>query len=208
MRVFVADDHPLYREALTRAIGQRAELELVGDSGDGREALAAIRRLEPDVAVVDGTMPGLEGADVAHALVRDGVDTAVLLLSGYLEGPRVYRALASGARGYLSKDASGDAICDAVVAVARGETVLPPETHAAIADEIRQRGAAERPALSPREREILALIADGLSAPEVAARLHLSTGTVKSHLQHLYEKLGVSDRAAAVAEAMRRRLLE
>jgi two-component system, NarL family, nitrate/nitrite response regulator NarL len=208
IRVFVADDHPLYREGVVRTIKDRPDLELVGESGDGRDALEQIKRLEPDVAVLDVKMPELDGPEVLNAVARDGVPTRVVFLSAYLDSAVVYRAVAAGAAAYLSKEASRQDICDAIAAVARGETILSPEIQGGLASEVRARAVEDRPMLTAREREILAMIAEGHSAPAIAKRLYLSTATVKTHLQHLYEKLGVSDRAAAVAEAMRRGLLE
>ena len=120
----------------------------------------------------------------------------------------IYRAISLGAAAYLPKESSRDDICDAVAAVARGETRLSPEVQAELVRQIQMREVQNRPALSPREREVLTLIAEGLSVPDVAAALHLSPSTIKTHLQILYEKLGVSDRAASVATAMRRGLLE
>jgi two-component system nitrate/nitrite response regulator NarL len=208
VRVLVADDHPLFREALAETIEQRGELELVAKVASGREALRTIRDAPPEVAVLDMRMPDLDGMEVVDAVTRDELPTRVLLLSAFLDSALAYRALGAGAAGYLSKDSSGDRICEAIVAVARGETVLAPEVQAGVAREIRMRSEDERPALTAREREILRLTADGRSAPQIAEQLYLSPTTVRTHLQHLYEKLGVSDRAAAVAEAMRQRLLE
>jgi two-component system nitrate/nitrite response regulator NarL len=208
IRVYVADDHPLYRESVVGAIKGRPDFELIGEAGDGREALEEISRLKPDVAVLDVKMPSLDGVRVLNALRRDGSPTRVMFLSAYLDSAIVYRAVAAGASAYLSKDAGRQAICEAVAAVARGESVLAPEIHAGIAQEIRLREHDDRPALTPREREILLLTAEGCTAPAIGRRLYLSPTTVKTHMQHLYEKLGVSDRAAAVAEAMRRGLLE
>ena len=208
VRVLVADDHPLYREGVVRAIKERPDLELLGEAGDGRDALARIKELTPDVAVLDVKMPGLDGLQVLGAVVRDGVPTRVLLLSAFLDGQVVFQAVAAGAAGYLSKDADRRTIVEAILAVHRGETVLAPEVQAGVAAEIRARGRVDRPALSEREREVLELVAQGLASPEIGRRLFLSPATVKSHLQNLYEKLGVSDRAAAVAEGMRRGLVE
>ena len=208
VRVLAADDHPLFREAVVRAIKERPEFELVGEAEDGTRALAAIRELAPDVAVLDVKMPGLDGLAVLNAVVRDALPTRVILLSAFLDGAVAFEAMAAGAAGYLSKEAERGRIADAIAAVGRGETVLGPEVQSGLAAEIRVRGAKDRPGLSEREREILGHVAAGRSAPQIAELLFLSTATVKSHLQSLYEKLGVSDRAAAVAEAMRRGLLE
>jgi two-component system nitrate/nitrite response regulator NarL len=208
IRVFVADDHPLVREGLVRAVGDQPALEVVGSAGNGREALDAIRRIQPDVALIDVKMPELDGMAVVRAVARDALPTRVVFLSAYVDSAVAYRALAEGAAGFLSKEASAQTVCEAIVAASRGETVLSPEVQSGIAEEIRLRSAPERVALSAREREVLVLIADGLSAPDIGRRLHLSPATIKGHLHSLYEKLGVSERAAAVAEAMRRGLLE
>jgi two-component system nitrate/nitrite response regulator NarL len=145
---------------------------------------------------------------VAHAIARDGLTTRVILLSAFTESGLVYKALQTGAAGYLPKEARREQIVDAVLACARGETVVSPELTSGLVSEIRMRAVNDAPALTDREREILRLIAAGKSLPEIAKELFLGVTTVKTHVQHLYEKLGVSDRAAAVAEAMRRHLIE
>ena len=206
--VLVADDHPVYREGLVRAVSSRADLEIVGETGDGLETLELIRELAPDVALLDVKMPGLDGTQLVQAVKRENLSTRVVLVSAHAPSDLIYRAIAMGAWGYLSKEASRDEICDTVAAVARGETHLSPEVQAELVRQVQMRSVEEGPVLSPREREVLVLIAEGMSAPDVARRLHLSPATVKTHLQGLYEKLQVSDRAAAVARAMRLGLLE
>jgi two-component system, NarL family, nitrate/nitrite response regulator NarL len=209
VRVLVADDHPIYREGIVRAVKERPDLELVGEAGDGRMALDEIKRQRPDVAVLDIRMPELEGPQVLNALRRDGVETSVIFLSAFMENELAYQTVAAGARGYLSKESSRQEICDAIAAVARGETALAPQVQAGLAAEIQHRERSDgAPELSPRESQVLHMIAEGLSAPEIGRQIHLSPTTVKTHLHSLYDKLGVSDRAAAVAEAMRRGLLE
>jgi two-component system, NarL family, nitrate/nitrite response regulator NarL len=202
------DGQPLYRDAVVRAISARPELELVGEVGDGREALDVIGSARPDVAVIGGTLAGLSGEQVLNAVARDGLCTRVVMIAARPDPQQVYAALAEGAAGFLTKDADARELCDAITAVARGRTVLSPELQAGVAGEIRIRTPHDRPLMTARERETLTLIAEGLSAPQIGRALHLSTATVKTHLQHIYEKLGVSERAAAVAEAMRRGLLE
>jgi two-component system, NarL family, nitrate/nitrite response regulator NarL len=208
VRVLAADGQPLFRDAVARAIRERPELELVGQAGNGRDALEAIGAEHPDVAVIERTLAGLSGEQILNAVSRDGLRTRVVLMAAHADPCEVYAALAEGAAGYLTKEASARELCDAITAVARGRTVLSPELQAGIAGEIRLRAVRDRPVMSDRERETLTLIAEGLSAPQIGRALHLSTATVKTHLQHIYEKLGVSERAAAVAEAMRRGLLE
>jgi two-component system nitrate/nitrite response regulator NarL len=208
VRVVVADDHPFYRDGVARGLVRSGRVDVVADVGDGRAALEVIRAQRPDVALVDYEMPDLDGLDVVRATVRDELPTRVLLLSAHTDSAVVFRALEEGAAGYLSKDAKRSEIVDAVLEVARGRTVLPPGLSAGLADEIRQRARPRGPLLSERERQVLHAFARGLSVPQVAAELFLAPSTVKTHTQHLYEKLGVSDRAAAVAEAMRRGLVE
>ena len=207
--MLVADDHLIYREGIVRAINERDDLELLGEAADGREALEQIKRLAPRVAVLDVRMPDLDGTQVLAALRRDAVETEVLFLSAFLEPELAYMTVAAGARGFLSKESSRQEICEAILAIAAGGTAFAPEVQAGLASQIQQRERAGRAVrLSARETQVLGLIAEGLSAPEIGKRINVSTTTVKSHLSSLYEKLGVSDRAAAVAEGMRRGLLE
>lgn len=208
VRVVIADDHPLFREAVASTVRERPEFELVAETADGRAALDAIRELRPDVAVLDVKMPDLDGLQVLNAVRREDLPTRVVLLTAFLEGSIAFDAMAAGASAFLSKEADRTRLGDAIAAASRGETVLGPEIQGGLAAEIRLRGATDRPPLSEREQEVLRHVAAGRSAPQIAELLVLSPATVKSHLQSLYEKLGVSDRAAAVAEAMRRGLLE
>jgi two-component system, NarL family, nitrate/nitrite response regulator NarL len=206
--VIVADDHPFYRDGISRGLTQSGHIRVLSEAGTGREALEAIERESPDVAVVDYQMPDLDGLDVVHAVTRDHLATRVLLLSAITDGAIVFRALEEGARGYLSKDSSRAEIVDAVLRVARGATVMPPELAAGVADQIRLRSQSSAPILSEREQQVLQGFASGKSVPQLAAELYIGVSTVKTHTQRLYEKLGVSDRAAAVAEGMRQGLLE
>jgi two-component system nitrate/nitrite response regulator NarL len=208
VRVVVADDHPLYRDGVVRALQASGRAEVVAEAEDGRVALEEIQKHKPDVALLDYRLPELDGVEVTHAIVRDGLPTRVLLLSAFTDSGVVYKALQVGVAGYVSKEARREQIVDAVLACARGETVLPPELASGLASEIRLRATNDAPALTERESEILRLIAAGNSLPSIAKELFLGLTTVKTHTQHLYEKLGVSDRAAAVAEAMRRGLIE
>ncbi len=206
--VLVADDHPLYRDGIIRAVKARPDLELVGEAKDGRDALVLIQELAPDVAVVDINMPSLSGIQVVTALSDVQSPTRVLVLTAYTDSDRVYDALAAGARGYLLKDVDRRTICDAIARVARGRTVFSPDLHDGIADQIRAHRHDPRPRLTPREREILTLAAEGRSAPEIARTLFLSPATIKTHLSHIYDKLEVNDRAAAVAKALREGVLQ
>jgi two-component system, NarL family, nitrate/nitrite response regulator NarL len=193
---------------VSRAIKERPDLELVALAGDGHEALLAIASEQPDVAVIDLPLDRLNGEQVLNAVRRNGLQTRVLMLAEEPHPESVYDAIANGACGYLTRDVDARELCDAIAAVARGRTVLAPSVQGGVAGEIRLRAVHERPFLSDREREVLELVAAGLNAPEIGRRVHLSTATVKTHLSHVYEKLGVADRAAAVAAAMRRGLVE
>ncbi|MDQ2968313.1 MAG: response regulator transcription factor [Actinomycetota bacterium] len=208
VRVVVADDHPLYRDGVVRALSASGRVEVVAEAADGRAALEEIRKHLPDVALLDYRLPELDGVEVTHAIIRDELPTRVLLVSAFTDSGLIYNALQTGAGGYLAKDARREQIVDAVLAIARGETVLPPELASGLASEIRLRAVNDAPVLTEREAEILRLIAAGKSLPTIAKELFLGVTTVKTHAQHLYAKLEVSDRAAAVAEAMRRGLIE
>ena len=207
-RVVVCDDHPLFREGMVRVLKASGGIEVVGEAADGRTALDTIRELKPDVAVVDYKMPGLDGVALAHAVARDKLPTKVLLVSAFDDSSIVYEALSAGALGFMSKEAPPEQVVDAVRAIARGEEVVPPELARGLAGEVRKRAKGAMMVLTPRELEMVRFIADGVSVPDISRQIHLSPATVRTHIQKLYEKLGVSDRGAAVAEAMRRRLLE
>lgn len=205
--VYVADDHPVFREAVGRAVEARPEFELVGLAADGHDALNDIRRLRPSVSIVDQRLPSLSGTEILRALEQESPPTRVIILSSSDEGSLVYEAVNRGAAGFLTKAATLSTICDAIVAVARGQTVLAPEVQAGLAGALRTHSEPQRPPLSQREAEVLSLIAAGLSVPEIAQELIISASTVKTHVKNMFEKLGVSDRAAAVAEGMRRGLV-
>jgi len=207
-RVLVVDDHPLFRDAIVRLLRSWAEIEVIGEAGSGRAALERIRLDAPDVAVVDLRMPDVDGVQLCTAIGREGLATRVLIVSGYDDDELVYAALEAGASGYVPKDAPRDEVARAVLAVAHGEIAITSRLAGGIASQIRLRKERTVPLLTEREQEVLELLAEGKSAPGIGRELFLATSTVKSHLGHLYEKLGVSDRAAAVAEAMRRGLIE
>ena len=208
VRVVVADDHPLFREGLVRALTGSGLVEVVGEAEDGPSALALIKEHAPQVALLDHQMPGMDGGQVAAAAQRDELPTRVLLVSANNDPAIVYHALQQGAAGFLPKESSRSEIVNAVIDCAEGRDVVAPALASGLAMEIRRRAEPTGPTLSAREREVLNLIAEGNSIPMIAKQLFLAPSTVKTHVQRLYEKLGVSDRAAAVAEAMRRRLVE
>jgi two-component system nitrate/nitrite response regulator NarL len=206
--VVVVDDHPFFRDGVTRGLHTAGDIRVVGEAGDGRGGLDVIRREQPDVALVDYQMPELNGLDVVHAVVRDQLPTRVVLLSAVTDPAVVFRALEQGAAGYLGKDAARADVVAAIRRVAKGHTVVPSELADGLATQIRLRASSDAPGLSARERQVLHAFARGLSIPQASAELFVGASTIKTYTQRLYEKLGVSDRAAAVAVAMRLGLLE
>ncbi len=208
VRVVVGDDHPLYRDGVVRALVSSGAVEVVAEAADGAVALELIKTHRPDVAVLDFRMPVLNGAQVAAAVRRANLPTRVLLVSAYDEPPVVYHALQEGAAGFLAKEASRSEMVSAVLDCAKGLDVLTPGLATGLVGEIRRRIEPVQQPLSSREREVLRLIARGRSIAGIAEDLYVAPSTVKTHIQRLYDKLDVSDRGAAVAEAMRRGLLE
>jgi two-component system nitrate/nitrite response regulator NarL len=209
VRVLVADPHPVFLDGLARGIREaRPDLHLVGTAREGREALQGIRALHPQVALVEHDLPALSGVRLLTAVTREGLPTRVLFLSARADSELIYRAIAAGAAGWLTKASGHDEIGDAVAAAHRGQTVLSPALHAGLADEIATRASDDPSLLTVRERQVLSAIASGRTVSRTAADLGMSRATVKTHLQHLYDKLGVSSQAAAVAAAMRRGLIE
>lgn len=203
----VGDDHPLFREGVVRALSLSGSVNVVGEADDGAAALELIKAHLPDVALLDYRMPGMDGAQVAAAVRSYELPTRVLLISAHDEPAIVYQALQQGAAGFLLKDSTRTEIVKAVLDCAKGRDVVAPSLVGGLAG----RFASARhpwPRCSAREREVLNRIACRQSIPAIAAELYVAPSTVKTHVQRLYEKLGVSDRAAAVAEAMRQRLLD
>lgn len=207
VRVVVGDDHPLFREGVVRALSSSGSVQVVAEAESGPAALELITLHQPDVALLDYRMPGMDGAQVAAAVRTQGLATRVLLISAHDEPAIVYQALQQGAAGFVLKDSTRSEIVRAVLDCAQGRDVVAPALVGGLAAEIRQRAEPSAPVLSAREREVLNRIARGQSIPAIAGELFVAPSTVKTHVQRLYEKLGVSDRAAAVAEAMRQGLL-
>jgi two-component system, NarL family, nitrate/nitrite response regulator NarL len=207
VRVLVADDHPAMRGALARLVREHDGLELIGEASDGEHAQAMIDELAPDVALIDVRMPRLDGLALLRRLRSAGSPVRVLLISGNDDSEIAHEAIERGAAGFLSKDAEEDEIGEAILAVADGQSVLSPALQSGVLDLIRERSGAIVD-LSGRERDLLRLATEGLTTAEIAERLYLSPNTVKTYWQRLYEKLGTSDRTSALAEAIRRGLVQ
>ncbi|MFJ9554321.1 response regulator [Nocardiopsis sp. NPDC101807] len=204
VRVLIADDHPVVRDGIRGMFARDPGFEVVGEAADGARAVELARSLEPDVVLMDLRMPGAGGVHAIRELVRLGLPARVLVLTTYATDSDVGPAIEAGATGYLLKDALPEELMRAVRLAARGETVLSPLVATRLVGRVREPTAA----LSDRELEILRLIADGSTNREAAARLFISEATVKTHVLHIYGKLGVNDRAAAVAAGFRRGLLD
>ena len=204
--VFVAEDHPVYRSALER-IARDAGYEVVGASASRPSPLARTRDLAPDILVLDLDLPSLPGQTVIRALETLGVETGVLIVSGTADQDTALATIRAGARGFVAKTSPPDEIAAALARVARGDSHLPETLHNGLAAEVR-RGGDAADSLSEREIEVLAHTARGRTVEGVASELHVSKDTVKTHLRHAYSKLHVNSAPAAVAEAMRKGLVE
>ncbi|MEV4619583.1 response regulator transcription factor [Asanoa sp. NPDC049573] len=200
----IVDDHPVVRDGLRGMLDADGRFTVLGEAGDGREALAVADAVCPDVVLLDLRMPVLDGVSTITELKARGCAARVLVLTTYDTDTDVLPAMRAGATGYLLKDTPRDELCRAVAAAHRGESVLSPAVAGRLIDRLRSPG--QEP-LTQRELEVLALIARGCSNKEAARRLFVSEATVKTHLLHAYAKLGVRDRAAAVAVAFERGLL-
>ena len=200
--MLIADDHPVVRDGLRGMLGAEPDLEVVGEAGDGAEVLALVDTLRPDVILMDLRMPGVGGVEAIQSLAARNSPARVLVLTTYDSDRDVLPALGAGATGYLLKDAPRPELLRAIRAAARGEAVLAPSVVTRLVTDLR---SPAQDALSERELEVLTLIAQGETNRGAATRLFVSEATVKTHLLHIYAKLDVGDRAAAVAGRLRAR---
>jgi DNA-binding NarL/FixJ family response regulator len=211
IRVLLADDQRVVREGLGTLLGLLDGIELVATAADGEEAIALALRHDPDVVLMDLRMPRCDGIEAIRRLSERGERPRTIALTTYADEESVLSALRAGARGYLTKDAGADEIRAALEAVAGGAAALDPAVQHHVVEALGS-ASAEEPGLpdglTPREAEVLALIAQGLSNAEIAERLVVSEATVKSHVNHIFAKAGLRDRAQAVAYAFRHGLAE
>jgi two-component system NarL family response regulator len=201
IRVLVVDDHPVVRDGLKALLGAAPDIEVVGEAGDGRAAIAAWREHEPDVALMDLRMPGMDGSDAIAAILRTAPDARIIVLTTFAGDEEIHRALALGARAYLLKDAFGEEIIAAVRAVHAGRRHVPPVVATRL---------AERPIgrdLTLREVEVLELIARGNSNREIGVELSIAEGTVKAHVNSILGKLAAQDRTEAAMIALKRGII-
>ncbi|MGW1997116.1 response regulator [Embleya sp. NPDC001921] len=199
IRLLIADDHPVVREGLAGMLAAESDFEVVGSVEDGARAVDRAAELRPDVVLMDLRMPGIDGVAATRRIVRELPGVHVLILTTYDTDADIVRAVEAGATGYLLKDTPRVELAAAVRAAARGETVLAPPVAAKLVTRLK---APVRDPLSPRETQVLGLVARGMTNAEIGRRLYISEATVKTHLLRTFNKLGVDDRTAAVTVAM------
>ncbi|TXR96573.1 DNA-binding response regulator [Streptomyces sp. col6] len=205
LRIILADDHTVMRAGLVALLGSEPTLDIVGEASDGREAVALVERLHPDLALLDLRMPVLDGVGATTEIVAGPAPTRVLILTTYDTDADIERGVEAGATGYLLKDATREQLVEAIHAASRGETVLAPRVAQRLVAKMR------RPApvtLTAREADVLEAVADGLSNAEIGRRLFIGEATVKTHLLRIFAKLDVNDRTRAVVVALDAGLLK
>lgn len=200
IRVLLVDDHTMVRQSMRRSM-EGEGFEVVGEAGDGEEGVRLAAQLSPDVVLMDVSMPVLDGVEATRRVKEQTPTANIVMLTMHADADVVRRALAAGAVGYLTKDCSIDEVAEAVRLAADGEGAISPNLAAAMLRESAR--PAEEPILSAREAEVLQLVAEGKSPPEVAAELFISAKTVKNHLSNIYEKLDARDRTQAVLKGLR-----
>ncbi len=200
IRVVLVDDHAVIRAGLAQLIATAEDIEVVGQAGDGAEAVEQARALTPDVVLMDLQMPGVDGVSATREIVSAGLGVDVLVLTSYSDNERILDALDAGAVGYLLKDADPDDVLAGVRAVARGESPIHPKAARAL---LGARSGGGRPQLTAREVEVLTLVRDGLANKQIARQLEISERTVKAHLTSAFSRIGVSDRTQAALWAQR-----
>jgi NarL family two-component system response regulator YdfI len=204
IRTLIADDHLIIRDGLRLIFDNVPEIELVGEANNGQEALDAVDELGPDVVLMDLQMPIMDGITAIEKLRQTHPELAVIILTTYKEDDLMFRGLAAGAHGYLLKDTDRQTLIDTIQAAARGETLLKPEILQQVLSyksQVQDKAKDTEKLLTKRESEILVMVADGARNKEIAYKLEITERTVKAHLSHIYQKLNVDSRAAAVAAA-------
>jgi NarL family two-component system response regulator LiaR len=206
IRLVIADDHAVVREGLRFLLEQQPDIKIVGESKDGVQTLALVTQLVPDVILLDLLMPKMDGITLIREIKRQAPTTRIIMLTSYSEDEQIFGAIKAGALSYLLKDVSPEDLVEAVHAAARGEGVLHPQVAARVLHEMQQQRAPLED-LTPREREVLSLIAHGRSNPEIAGELGIGEGTVKTHVSNILSKLHLADRTQAAIYALQHHLV-
>jgi DNA-binding NarL/FixJ family response regulator len=207
VRLVIVDDHLILLQGIRKLLEAEPGLQVVGEACDGREGAEIIRRLKPDIAVLDITLPGLNGLDVARAVATDSPDTKIILLTMHRESPYVIEALDTGVHGYVIKTEAGGDLLRAIKEACRDRMYFSPGISQIVVDAYRNRDTLDIDPLTAREREVLQLIAEGQKTKQVAASLGISLKTAESHRTHLMKKLDIHDTAGLVRYAVRRGLI-
>lgn len=207
IRVMLVDDHQMVRNGLKTFLLVHDDLELVGEASNGEQALTTFERVDPDVILMDMKMPRMDGVEATQALLKRDPDVRIIALTSFKDEDLIRKALEAGAMGYLLKDVDVDELAEAIRAAYRGEPTLAPEA-AWVLFKATRRGPELGDDLTEREREVLALLVEGLTNPEIADRLYISDSTVKTHVSNILSKLGVSTRTEAASLALQRGLLK
>ena len=209
IRLIIADDHAVVREGLVALLEDETDLDIVGQAGTGTEAVVLVRQHRPDIALLDITMPDLDGLEATRQIVSESPEVKVLILTMHEEEAFFFEALRAGAAGYVLKGVHSEELLHAIRAVYEGGVYLPPKLAGSLVQDYLEYHPQPLPSelLTPREREILSLIAQGLTNREIAERLFLSVNTVKTHRLHIYQKLDLHNRAGLIDYALRRGLL-
>ena len=204
IRLLIADDHPVVRAGLRGMLSAEPDFEVVGEATNGAEAVALTGELRPDIVLMDLRMPEVDGVTAISQIKEEYPETQVLVLTTYESDADILRAIETGATGYLLKDAPREELFAAIRTAAQGKSPLAPNVATRLMQRMRD---LDEEALSAREIEVLELVASGTSNKEIAKRLWVSETTVKSHMLHIFDKLGVTDRTAAVTEALKRGII-
>ncbi len=210
IRILIADDHPIVREGLATVLNQEEDLKVVGLAENGLEAVARARELRPDIILMDLQMPEMDGVEAIQKVKEEAPDIGIIILTTYDADDYIFRGIEAGARGYLLKDSPPEEVLKAIRAVHKGDSLIQPRVASRLLDRFSQLARAPDPGevLSPREVEVLQLMAKSTVNKEIATELLIGESTVKTHIVHIFNKLGVKGRTEAVAEASRRGIIK
>ena len=209
MKILIADDHPVVREGLSAMLNRQPDIEVVGEAENGRECVEKTRELRPDIVLMDLRMPEMDGVEAMRQIAATNPEVRFIVLTTYDNDEYIFKGIEAGARAYLLKDSPREELFKAIRAIHRGESLIQPAVAGKVLDRFaelsRQVQAPE--ALSDREVEVVKLIAEGTANKEIAVSLHISESTVKTHIQTIFQKLGVSDRTGAVTQSIRKGII-
>ena len=210
IRILIVDDHPIVRQGLATVLEQETDLAVVGQAENGVEAVAKARQLLPDVILMDLQMPEMDGVDAINQIKASGLATGIIILTTYDTDDYIFRGIEAGARGYLLKDSPPEEVVKAIRTVHQGESLIQPRVASRLLDRLGQLSRPPEPetTLSQREIEVLQLIATGAANKQIASELSIGQSTVKTHIVRIFSKLGVNGRTEAVAEGVKKKIIQ